>query len=117
MSDKINREDFRNRLMKASLGKYWTEEEIKELLQRNPKAVYKGIVAIYKLQTDDEKVSKETKDLNGLGFNAVDSTILSSFAEQIMKGKQLSPKQFAIASKRIMKYTKQLTMIANEDYY
>ncbi|MEC2463844.1 hypothetical protein P9X10_02855 [Bacillus cereus] len=117
MSDKINKEDLINRLKSRSRGRVWTEEEIKRLLQSNPKAVYNGIVAIYKLQTDEEKRSKETTEVNGVGFNANDSVIMTSFAEQILNGKYLSKRQFDVASKRILKYTKQLTSIANEDYY
>lgn len=52
-----------------------------------------------------------------MGFNANDSVIMSSFAEQILQGKILSQRQFAVASKRILKYVNQLTDIANEDYY
>ncbi|PGF05248.1 hypothetical protein COM61_02200 [Bacillus toyonensis] len=117
MSDKMSKEDLIRKIQQSPSGKVWNEDEIKQLLMTNPKAVYNGILAIYKLQTEEEKKSRETQVQNGIGFNANDSVIMSSFAEQILQGKILSQRQFRVASKRILKYVNQLTDIANEDYY
>jgi hypothetical protein len=93
--------------------KTWTVEEIKSLLLKSNKMVEKSLVKLYALQTEDEKVIGQTVQSNGVGFNGVDSNILSSFAKQVMQGRTLSDKQIIIARKKIVKYAKQLTKIAN----
>ncbi len=100
--------------------KTWTKEDIRHNLEKNDRWVYNAVVAIYNLQTEDEKMVEDTTDHNGIGFNGVDAGILSSFACQIMKWKEranytrpLSKKQLVLARKRILKYSGQLTRIAN----
>ena len=99
--------------------KIWTQAEIKDNLAEHDVWVTKGVVAIYNYQTADEQACEETKDHNGVGFNGVDGHIMSSFAKQINNfrpGKFRSPlskKQMTIARKKIMKYSGQLTKIAN----
>lgn len=95
--------------------KIWTVEEIKGLLLKSNKMVEKSLVKLYALQTEDEKVSGRTVQSNGIGFNGVDSEILSSFAKQVMQGRTLSDKQIIIARKKIVKYSNQLTRIANTE--
>lgn len=68
----------------------------------------RAIVKLYELQTADEQISQTTTNVNGVGFNGTDATILSSFAEQINKGRTLSPKQLAIAFKKLPKYNRQV---------
>jgi hypothetical protein len=92
----------------------WSSEEIKAKLQINDALVERGIVLIYQFQTEDEKETYFARHDNGVGFNKFDSEILTSFAEQINEGKHLTIKQMAVARKRIIKYTKQLTKIAND---
>lgn len=91
----------------------WTEEEIKTLIQNNDKALYKALLKLYSLQTDDEKVMQCAHHFNGAGFNGVDAPILSSFAEFLKKTGFLTPKQRFIARKKLIKYNKQLTRLAN----
>lgn len=95
------------------MEKKWNKEEIAQLLQSNKRMVEKSIVKLYELQTEDEKVTHSSNHNNGLGFNGVDSNIMSNFAEWLLSGKHLSKKQFQIAQRKIMKYTGQLTKIAN----
>ena len=95
-------------------SKVWNKEEIKEKLMTDIRWLERGIVAIYKKQTQDEKVKKETNKHNNVGFTGADANILSSFAEQILKGKKLSEKQMFIATKRMEKYAGQLAKIANK---
>ena len=95
------------------MDKKWTKDTIKEMLERNPKAVTKGVLAIYRNQTRDEQSTQSTNHNNGIGFTGADAGILSSFAEQLLNGRNLSTKQFAIAQKKIMKYAGQLARIAN----
>ena len=64
--------------------KIWKKEEIKDLLQKNDKAVMRGLVVIYSLQTEDEKKTEETSEHNGVGFSGVDAKFLSSLAKQVI---------------------------------
>jgi hypothetical protein len=91
----------------------WTKDEIKHLLDTSPKMVYRSVVKIFEKQTEDEQRAETTSHHNGVGFNGIDAEIMSSFAKQIMRGKKLSDKQYAIAHKKIKKYAGQLTKIAN----
>ena len=105
-------------------GKY-TKEFIKFKLETNDKWLWRGILAIYSLQEEDEKSYGETIKKNGVGFNGADANILSSFAKQILnwlnaykenRYKQpLSHKQMDLARKKMRKYAGQLTCIANKE--
>lgn len=89
-------------------GRTWTQEDIKELLKHNDKALIKAILVIYSYQTETEKAWGETKFDNGMGFNGLDANILSSFAEQYNKRHFLTDKQLFIARKKMPKYAGQL---------
>lgn len=102
--------------------KVWKQIDILELLNRQDivgdKAVCRAVVAIYKRQTDAEKQREFTIEHNGVGFNSADSSLLSSFAKQIIArshrpGCPLSSKQLYLARTRITKYARQLADIAN----
>jgi hypothetical protein len=82
---------------------------VKNKLATNPAWATRAIVKLYELQTADEQISQTTTNVNGVGFNGTDATILSSFAEQILKGRTLSPKQLAIAYKKLPKYSRQIS--------
>jgi hypothetical protein len=81
---------------------------VKQQLGSNPAWASKAIVKLYECQTADEQNSQITKEDNGVGFNGTDANILSSFAEQILKGRTLSAKQLAIAFKKLPKYSRQV---------
>lgn len=72
----------------------------------------RGLVVIYSYQTAAEQQNNATCHDNGVGFTGVDAAILSSFAQQVNKGRTLSPKQMAIVCKKMPKYARQLWMIA-----
>jgi len=102
------------------MNKTWNKEEIKENLLTDDVWVVRGVVAIFNRQTAEEKEIENTVDHNGIGFNGVDGHIMSSFAKQIQTWNHrkthpnpLSPKQMMIARKKIIKYSGQLTKIAN----
>ena len=87
-------------------------ERIRKLLKENDMAVKRGIVAIYRRQTDEEKCTDATRLHNGIGFSAYDAPFLSSLAKQLLDGKELSPKQMAIGRNKICRYAGQLASIA-----
>lgn len=89
-------------------GKVWDKESIKDLLDRNDKAVYKAILLLYSFQTDEEKYRGVTKTINGKGFNKFDVEILSSYAMQLRRGQELSVKQMYTARPKIKKYAGQI---------
>ena len=91
-----------------------TKEFIKEKLKTDDRWLCRGILAIFSKQTYEEQNAEATIKDNGIGFNGVDAYILSSFAKQLQKGYKLSPKQLAIATKRMPKYAGQLLKIAKE---
>lgn len=93
--------------------KVWSEDEIRTLIQTNDEVLYRALKKIYAEQTADEQSSGETTHRNGVGFNGADAPILSSFAEFLKRTGFLTPKQRALARKKLVKYNKQLTRLAN----
>ena len=97
----------------------WTEQMVKEAIDRSADNVCRAVVTIYRKQTLSERSSYSTHETNGVGFNKFDAELLTSFAKQIIKNKQegrrylLSYRQLEIARKKIRKYSKQLAKIAN----
>lgn len=98
----------------------WTRDEIASKLATDDRWLVRGILAIYERQTADERASQTTRHYNGIGFNAWDAGLLSSFAQQILRRQAtgrldlLSPAQIAKARPKMRKYATQLAAIANE---
>lgn len=95
------------------MSKVWTEDEIKTLVQTNDKVLYGALKKLYACQTDDEKTNGTTSHTNGQGFNGVDAPILTSFAKFLKECGRLSEKQKEICRRKLIKYNKQLTRLAN----
>ncbi len=86
---------------------------LREMLACEVRWAIKGLVTIYKYQTDDEQRVGDTCEHNGVGFTGADGEILSSFAEQVnAKRFKGSEKQMNILFKKMPKYAKQLDGIA-----
>ena len=92
-----------------------TKDSIKNQLATNPTWAVKALVKIYERQTIDEQNSQSTKENNGIGFNGLDANILSSFAEQVNKGRNLSVKQMTIVYKKMPRYWKQVASLIPAD--
>jgi len=92
-----------------------TKDFIKNQLATNPTWAVKALVKIYERQTIDEQNSQATKENNGVGFNGLDANILSSFAEQVNKGRNLSVKQMTIVYKKMPRYWKQVASLIPAD--
>ena len=95
--------------------KVWTKDEIKGLIESRDDAVVRGMLRIYDLQTESEKVFADTHAHNGVGFSGGDGEIMSSFVELYNKTNFLSYKQMKIARKKMLKYAGQLTKISNKE--
>lgn len=91
----------------------WTEEEIRVLVQTNDKVLYGALKRLYAEQTADEQEAGETHHHNGAGFNGADSRFLSSVSEFLLKNGFLTEKQKFVVRKKLVKYNKQLTRLAN----
>lgn len=91
----------------------WSEQEIKDLVQVNDKVLYGALRKLYSQQTLDEQNTGETIEHNGIGFNGVDAKFLTSTAQFLEKTGFLTEKQKVVVRKKLIKYTKQLTRLAN----
>lgn len=89
-----------------------TKTEALALLQiklgADSKWAQRALLAIYRNQTEDEKTESSVKHNNGMGFRAVDSHILTSFANQLQTRGFLTPKQMAIVLRKMPVYARQL---------
>lgn len=94
-------------------GIYWEKEEIRKMLAISDIWLIHGLIAIYRYQSGNEKLQKNTNLENNVGFSKVDATWLSTLAEFYMANGFLSPKQIESARKGMMKYAGQLMRIAN----
>ena len=109
MYDRVKDQKKKKKLEQVIVnGKAWDKESLKDLLDRNDKAVYRAILLIYSFQTDEEKYMGTTKTVNGKGFNKFDVEVLSSFAMQLRRGQELTLKQMYVARPKIKKYVGQI---------
>jgi hypothetical protein len=90
----------------------WNPEEIKALLDRSIEAVERGLVAIYRRQTEDEQVSYETKHHNRVGFASCHARRGTYYAKWILSGRHLSGSHVECARKMARCYAGQLCQIA-----
>lgn len=88
--------------------------EWKEKLATNPVWALRGLMAIYKYQTDAEKAVGSVTVDNGVGFAGVDGEFLSSLARQYQQRGSLSAKQMQFLHKKMPKYAKQLWVAAGQ---
>ena len=100
-------------------ARQWSREELLNLLDSNDKFVEKALLKMYNRQTDDEQNGAYTKHDNGVGFNAFDAELLTSFAQQANMsvrphGQRLSRKQMQVARKRLRRYIRQIEEEANQ---
>lgn len=97
-------------------NKIYTQDEIKQMLITNDRAVERAIVAIWNKQTSIEKSNQVTQEHNGVGYSAFDAGFMSSLAERLTWHQRgLTAKQISAARKVIVKYSHQLTLIANKE--
>ena len=93
--------------------KTYTKEFIKTKLQTDDKWLIRGLMAVSKLQTDDERHIGRTEHSNGVGFNAFDAPFLTQMVIRVNRKLYLSSTQIATIRKRMTKYAGQLESIAN----
>lgn len=99
--------------MTKTLRKVWKVEEIRELLLNNNRMVGNSLIQLRNCQTLEELEGKHTSELNGKGFNSFDAELLTNLADYYELRGLLTRRQLEVARKRILKYARQLTVIAN----
>jgi len=82
---------------------------------KKPEHAAKAVVTLYRHQTIDEQQAFSTVYQNEVGFNAVDAAFGSSIAQQLLTGKKMTQKQFAVLQKLLPKYRNQLEQCGWED--
>lgn len=87
---------------------------IQELLERDAQAVERGVLAVYRNQTQDEQRAGTVERRNGMGFTPADADFLGSLAQRVEAGHGLSPRQLEYARKLVKKYWNQLRAVAEE---
>lgn len=91
----------------------YTAETVRTKLMTDDAWLIRGLLAIFALQTEDERAVGSTTYHNGVGFNGVDAPFCTSLAEQFKGRGSLSPKQIAALRKIMPKYAAQLAAVAN----
>lgn len=94
--------------------KSWTKAEIKQLLESSDKAVERAILAIYGMQTNQERMAWSSIVKNGVGFNSHDAAYFSKLAKVLQKPRaHLMKDDIHRARPRMLKYARQLKEVAN----
>lgn len=94
-------------------GDLWAPEEILDRMLSDDRWLVHGLLALYRLQTDDERKSRETTEHNGVGFGALDAGILTGISEFYFRAGFLTSKQLGVLRTRLPKYSTQLAKLAN----
>ena len=78
------------------------------LLKTNDRALLRAIWVIYARQTVEEQIYGVSTEENGRGFSKIDAEFFTELVVQMQHGRELSPRQMAIARNKITKYWRQL---------
>ncbi len=89
--------------------KLYTQEFIKEKLEKDVKWMERALVVLHNNQTKDEQTKGDTLLHNKIGFNGVDGRYLSYCARWIISGKHLNDKHREKCAKKLPKYWKQIS--------
>ena len=96
------------------MNKQDTLKALQSKLSTDVRWAQRGLLAIFRNQTEDEKVAADVKHHNSMGFRCMDSIILTSFANQLQQRGTLSTKQMSIVHKLMPKYARQLMKFYGE---
>lgn len=98
--------------MASASSATWDRSSIASLLDRNPMAVERAIIAIFNRQTREEQRVGDTCVSNGIGFSGAHAKTGSYYASWVLSGKHLSGKHLEKARRMAKHYTRQLVEIA-----
>ena len=92
----------------------FTRQEIIGVLQGNPRAVERGILALYERQLEDEQSAGTTQARNSSGFSISTAPDGTRFARQLLAGNQLAGRDLSRAFEITSFHAGQLARIATE---
>jgi hypothetical protein len=75
----------------------------------------RAVVKLYERQTLAEQSAQTTNEENGVGFTGTDAEFLSSIAEKLIKGWNMTEKQMAWIFKKVPKYWRQVWSMIPEE--
>lgn len=87
---------------------------LKQKLATDPAWALRAMVRVYECQTETEKCTESTNELNGVGFSGADAAFLSSLASQYKTRGSLSPKQMAFVLQKMPRYWGQVSIFIGE---
>ncbi len=90
------------------------KEMVRHNLENSNEWLVRGLIAIFRKQTETEKASEQTHLHNAVGFNSSDAMILTSYSKQWLSKSWLSDKQLVIIRRKLRKYSTQLVRIARQ---
>jgi hypothetical protein len=96
--------------------KVWTPDEIRSNIQYSYKWLVRAVLALYRQQTEEERLCNTTIARNNKGFDVIDAKYMSKIAQQIESRKYLSMRDQYLVRKILRKYHGQLTRIANSAF-
>jgi hypothetical protein len=85
---------------------------VREKLASDERWLTRGLVAIYKQQTANERQARQTIEHNKVGFTAVDADFLSGMATLVLRDFKLTFNQKRVVLSKMQKYSKQLVELA-----
>jgi len=88
---------------------------IREMITTNKQWAQKALLTIFENQTEDEKVIRETKHDNGIGFNSSDANTLSFLANELQTYGHLAEYKMPYLYKKIGKYAGQLYTVSDKE--
>lgn len=80
----VQQEASRQQVQVNTNARVYTRDQINAVLLRSDEAVERGILTLFKLQTQDEQQSGSTVHHNGCGFNSATATVGTRFARWLM---------------------------------
>lgn len=92
----------------------YTPSAIAQILDKNDRAVERAMLVLYRLQTASEQTNSETTVHNGVGFSAAHARLGSYYGRWVSCGKALTGNHLIKARAIALKYTRQLSEVANE---
>ncbi len=95
----------------------WTVEEIRQGLLKHDKWVVRAIIVLYEFQTPEEQKLRKNLSSDGLGFDNADISLFCSYMAFYKRFHHFTPHQIKEARGRLLKYAKQITVLANKKNY
>ena len=89
--------------------KTWTREEIEHMIDTNPRAVERAMVALLERQTADERQAPGARHHNRKGFSGHTARLGTYYARWVLSGRHLTGKHLASARKCCLIHSQQLT--------